>query len=174
MRRRRLILAGLAIVGLSALTVLFVIWPLGRPRTAAGEDVESQLVHTIHEFGGTVIRDDTQEAKPIVAVSLSFQIAFDKQPTDEILKALTVCKQLRTVSLWHNEQVTDEGVKALAQCRSLRELDLSECANVTDEGVRALAQCEHLHRLDLSGCPAVTAGAVADLKKALPELEVTR
>ena len=52
--------------------------------------------------------------------------------------------------------MTDNGLRALSRCSQLRLLDLFFCDQLTDAGVTLLAQCPRLQSLNVEQCPQVT------------------
>ena len=119
--------------------------------------------------------------------------------TDAGLSALGQCQTLESLSLWSCEDVTDAGVEALASLPALRTLELPEFAAITDralsvlsarasnleslrldhlheisdEGVACLGELKRLRSVVVQSCPKVSADAVAALRKALPECQVS-
>jgi hypothetical protein len=67
-------------------------------------------------------------------------------------------------------KVTDAGLQHLAGLKQLRALDLNN-TQVTDAALKHLAGLKQLRELDLF-LTKVTAKGKADLKKALPDLEI--
>jgi internalin A len=70
-------------------------------------------------------------------------------------------------------RVTDAGLKELKQLKQINSLELSFCKEVTDAGLKELKELKQLKELNLL-YTKVTAAGVADLKKALPDLKITR
>jgi len=119
--------------------------------------------------------------------------------TDAGLSGLGQCKSLESLSLWSCEEVTDGGVEALAVLPNLRVLELPEFSAITDrallalsskatsleslrldhldgvsdEGLTSLGTLKGLRSLTVQSCPKVTAEAVAALRRALPECQIS-
>ena len=74
------------------LTVLFVL-SVSAPLHA--EDADAKAVQAIEKAGGRVFRDNKQKGKPVISVVLAFSNA-----TDETVKVLGGCKQLRAAHPW--------------------------------------------------------------------------
>jgi hypothetical protein len=99
---------------------------------------------------------------------------------------LAALKSLESLNL-ADTQVTDTGLKELAGLTSLQELDLTR-VQITDGGLRELAGLKSLKTLDLTGTGVkgqkpgedldlrflVTDTGIAELRKALPELNIIR
>ena len=69
-------------------------------------------------------------------------------------------------------KVDDRGLKAVARLPRLEVLKLDE-TKVTDEGLRALGGLKQLRDLSLRGTE-VTPQAIADLRRARPQLKVVK
>jgi Leucine Rich repeat len=114
--------------------------------------------------------------------------------TDAGLKELKALKGLRTLYLY-STAVTDAGLKELKDLKGLQDLDLTatpvtdaglkelkelKClqrlglgyTQVTDAGLKELEACKELQALQVIETTKVTSEDVADIKKALPNLEV--
>ena len=85
--------------------------------------------------------------------------------------ALAGLKQLQGLSLIYT-RVTDGGLKHLAGLKRLQDLYLIG-TQVTDAGLKHLAGLKQLRELDLFQT-LVTAEGKAELKKALPDLEINK
>jgi Leucine-rich repeat (LRR) protein len=156
------------------------------------DEAEDKAVKAIQEMGGRIYRDEKAKDKPIVFVSLNGTEVADPElkhlakhlaglkqlqtlglrrtkVTDKGLEHLAGLKQLQTLGLV-STQVTDAGLKHLAGLRQLRKLDLTN-TQVTDAGLKHLAGLKQLKMLDLRGTK-VTGKGKADLKKALPKLQI--
>ena len=105
-------------------------------------DAEDQAVKAIEKFGGEVMRDDKDPAKPVIEVNLNAT-----EVTDAGLKELAGLKGLKRLGLAATK-VTDAGLKELAALKGLQTVDLSE-ATVTFAGVaelqKALPDCKINH-----------------------------
>jgi uncharacterized membrane protein len=124
-------------------------------------------------FTGVSLRknlDDTFFAKlspllgKMVAVDLSATSV-----TDASIALLAQAKDLRMVRL-SETGITDASMDTLAKLTSLESVNLYGTA-VTDAGVKKLSALPNLKRLYLWQT-GVSAEAIADLKKAMPELEI--
>src|SRR2546423_481323 len=82
-------------------------------------DADLEAVKTIEEVGGTVVRDEWREGKPVIRVDLN-----SLQVTDKLLRTAASCSQLQSLDLWGCAEVTDAGVKELASCLQLQSLNL--------------------------------------------------
>ncbi len=154
MPRRTLIATALAVSLLSAAPLY------------AG-DAEAGAVKAVEKLGGSVVRDDTDPARPVVAVS------FVAVPvTDRELKCLAALKGLKTLDLALCLGVTDAGVKELAALKVVQELNLSY-TGATDAGVKQLAALKGLKKLNLRGAKT-TGDGVSALQKALPDCKIDR
>ncbi len=89
--------------------------------------------------------------------------------TDAGLAYLQRLADLRELSLYHT-RVTDDGLGSLAGLANLRDLTLSG-PHITDHGLARLTGLRNLRHLYLSQTGVSPAG-VAELKKALPKVEV--
>jgi hypothetical protein len=61
---------------------------------ASAGDAEDAAARAVQKDGGTITRDDSDPAHPVVAVSLAFLPATDAQ-----LQPLTACKSLKSLDL---------------------------------------------------------------------------
>lgn len=61
----------------------------------------------------------------------------------------------------------------MAALKELQSLDLHGCPDVTDVGLKDLAELKGLRKMDLR-VTGVTDAGVADLRKALPDCEISR
>jgi RNA polymerase sigma factor (sigma-70 family) len=93
----------------------------------------------------------------------------DTRVADNGLKELAGLKQLRSIYLADTD-VGDEGLKALTGMQELRTLDLSRTW-VTDAGLKTLAALRQLRTVRVDATQVTDAG-IAELKKALPQVEI--
>ncbi len=131
---------------------------------------EDEAERAVKAWGGTVIRDEARDGKPVIAVDLGrSQVVIDdglrelrhfkslqsldlinaNNVTDAGMKALKEFKDLRTLSVW-NLRISDAGLQDLTEIRSLRSLDLTNTA-VTDAGMKSLRELPNLEKLRLAG-----------------------
>ncbi len=89
--------------------------------------------------------------------------------TDRSVALLSAAQDLRMIRL-NETAVTDASIDSLAKLKNLESINLFG-TQVTDAGVKKLAALPKLKRLYLWQT-AVTEAAMAELKKALPELEI--
>lgn len=89
--------------------------------------------------------------------------------TDDGLKQLTGCKNLKTLSLFFNEQITDAGMKHVKELPALESLTISN-TSVSDAGVAELKGRKNLKALHAAGCIKMTDRAT-DTIGAFPALE---
>ena len=94
-----------------------------------------------------------------------------RDATDADLEQFEGLTGLRFIGL-ANTKVTDAGLAYLEGLTGLTHLDLSN-TKVTDAGLEHLMGLTALQQLDLSGTK-VTAAGIAQLKAALPNVEVTK
>ncbi len=158
------------------------------PKEPAGE--EEKPVQVIKQMGGAITRDEKAPGKPVIAIDLRLlplkdealkELAafpqlkklhlYDTPVTDAGLKEVARLQNLEFLDL-RSTPVTDAGLKELAGLQKLQTLDLSD-TQVTDAGLQALAGLKGLKSLDLRGTKTTKAG-VAELKKALPDLQVSQ
>ena len=105
------------------------------------------------------------------------EISFRKRTTDSdlrLLDKLTVfddLKSLRVLDLG-STGITDAGLEALQRFTSLQILDLSN-TQITDAGLVDLVGLEKLESISLKDTRVTEAG-ITDLKKALPDIKVSR
>jgi hypothetical protein len=128
------------------------------------DEGEDKAVKTIKKLGGIFARDEKTKDKPIVSVDLGYT-----EMTDAGLKHVAGLKQLQTLDLRHTK-VTDAGLEHLAGLKKLRVLNLRR-TQVTDKGLEHLAGLKKLRTLSLYGTKVTDEGE-ADLRKALPDLEI--
>jgi Leucine-rich repeat (LRR) protein len=106
-------------------------------------------------------RADEAEDRAVKAIQeFGSRIARDEKAKDEPIVGVYL----------GSTKVTDAGLKHLAGLKQLRELDLSD-TQVTDAGLKHLAGLKQLKELSL-GRTQVTSKGKANLKKALPKLEI--
>lgn len=89
--------------------------------------------------------------------------------TDESLSTIGSLQRLKTLRLGQNF-ITDKSLKELLKLKQLERLELDSC-DITDEGLAVLADLPKLRHLSLSRT-YVTRDGVAELKRALPGVEV--
>ena len=68
-------------------------------------------------------------------------------------------------------QITDAGLKDMAKLQQLKKLNLNG-TKITDAGLKDVAKLKKLESLRLDGTKVTKAG-VAELKKALPQCDIT-
>jgi len=67
------------------------------------------------------------------------------------------CKKIISLNLAGIEMLSDDTVKLLVNCSDLKSLDLSDCKGVTDEGLGHLpSKCTLLECLVVNGCSLLT------------------
>lgn len=119
--------------------------------------------------------------------------------TDAGLARLAQCKSLELISLRSCEEITDKGIVAISGLPGLKGLELPEFAQITDEalsalssaaidlqalrldhltgisdkGVALLGKLRRLRILKIQSCPNVSSEAIADLKKLLPQCQIS-
>jgi len=160
----------------------------------AADDAEAKAVAFVEKLGGTVIRDDKAEGKPVRDVYLIGAAVTDKE-----LKGLKDIKTLQTLNLMNNavtdkglielkeikglqtlnlsvNKVTDAGLKELTALKQLKWLSLDYCTQVTDAGLKELATVKQLQWLSLLGCTQVTDAGLKELTplKQLQSLNLNR
>ena len=91
--------------------------------------------------------------------------------TDDALRGATHLTSLRCLDL-DSTAITDLALGAVASLPALEELWL-ECTAVTDEGLRQLHACRVLRFLSVV-YTGVSAAGVADLKSAVPDVEISQ
>jgi hypothetical protein len=95
--------------------------------------------------------------------------------TDRRLEYLQHLNQLEELNLSWCGGITDAGLQVLVnhpeRTKNLKVLKLSRC-KIADHGLAHLAKLTALRELDLNGCTKLTGGAVGDMLKHLPHLEV--
>ncbi len=173
-------------IGLLSLTVL-----LSAAFPALADDAEDRAVEAVTKLGGRVVRDGKDPAKPVVSLNCRGANFSDEnlkevlsglkglrtlnlgatKVTDAGLKELAALKDLETLHLCYTG-ITDAGVKELAGLKNLKTLGLLE-TKVTDAGLKELAGLENLQTLLLYRTK-VTAEGAAELKQALPKLNIRR
>lgn len=127
---------------------------------------ESSALKAIEKVEGKVTRDEVTPGMPVTAIELA-----GPRVTDAILKELKEFKQLQILGLGATG-VTDAGLKELKELKELQTLLLLG-DDVTDTTLKQLEQLKQLRTLILSS-KKVTDPGIADLKKSLPDLVVTR
>ena len=90
--------------------------------------------------------------------------------TDAGAEELGELKNLK--ELYLTGQITDAGVKELLQLKGLTKLAVGS-PKVTDAGAKKLGELKSLTSLDLTGCSQVTEAGIAELRKALPDAQIT-
>ncbi len=90
--------------------------------------------------------------------------------TDEGLKEVAKIKSLTSIEL-SGTKITDAGLGELRRLNNLTNLSLMS-TQITDNGVPALKHLKHLETLYLNETK-ITEGALSDLKRALPNVEIT-
>jgi len=190
MRQRTLLVTLLSVlVLLSASGFAYFCFTLVRDDTP-----EARAVRVIEKAGGKVIRFDKKDDQPVAVVYFSsteitddiigalleckqlqvLKLSNCKGVTNTVLKRLGKCRHLQTLELDDCKEMTDLGVIALSRCKWLRSLNLRGCIQVSDKGVSALADCKRLRSLILIDCNLVTPVGIAELRKAIPQLKVSR
>ena len=130
-------------------------------KTTFGSLIGAALLLALVPWSAVFTRADEAEEKAVKAIEkLGGRIARDMKAKD---------KPIVSVHLSFT-QVTDAGLKDLAGLKQLQTLDLFG-TQVTDAGLKHLAGLKRLRTLVL-GSTQVTGKGKADLKKALPNLEI--
>lgn len=70
--------------------------------------------------------------------------------------------------------VNDAGLKELASIKSLTRLNLTACHQITDAGLEELAALSNLSQLSLRGCRQITESGPDVLRRALPNVTISR
>jgi hypothetical protein len=148
------------IVGLTPLS--FLVLALA---TYAADEVEDKAIADIMKLGGKIERDDKKPGSPVIAVDLS-----GKKVKDADLKCLKTFGELKSLKL-DDTRITDDGLKHVKDLKNLRRLTVSFTAT-SDEGLKQIAGLSHLEFLHVGYCAKVTAKGKADLRKALPKLDI--
>jgi Leucine-rich repeat (LRR) protein len=123
------------------------------------------------DLSGTLISDDGMRElvrRHPRLLNLNFQAA--PRITDAGIKELARLRGLKYLAL-PGTAITDEGVRALARAPALEVLGLGN-TNITDAAVRELARYPRLRFVSLAGDRQVSDEAVAELRKARPNLKV--
>ena len=116
--------------------------------------------------GGKGVESPTVEiADPIVEKAVREKL---KKPEGELTKADLA--KVTELSL-HVTKITDEGLKDVAKLQKLEFLTLAD-TQITDAGLKDVAKLKKLESLRLDGTKVTKAG-VAELKKALPQCDIT-
>ena len=94
---------------------------------------------------------------------------------DDKARALSQLRQLRVLYQDGSPfELTDVGLQALAGLPALEKLDLEWAEGITDRGLAALHHLGGLRWLDLGFCSGLSDGAVQELRRALPNVEIVR
>jgi hypothetical protein len=104
------------------------------------DDAEDKAIQFIEKLGGSVVRDEMADTKPVVEVCLQGTLF-----TDADVKELASLKNLEALDLCAT-RITDDGLADLNGFKRLRSLNLS-CTQVTDAGLKKLAGIDRLQRL---------------------------
>jgi hypothetical protein len=131
----------------------------------AANEAEDKAVAAIQKLGGKVERDDKRAGSPVVTVDL-----MRDKIKDADLACLADLREVTSLKL-DNTGLTDEGLKHLKGLKNLRRLTVS-FTGVSDEGLKQLKGLEKLEFLHVGYCAKVTAKGKADLRQALPKLEI--
>jgi Leucine Rich repeat len=145
MRGHRIILGAILLITIAA------------PTTKA-DDAEDKAVQFIEKLGGSVVRDEKVDSKPVVEVCLQGTLFADAD-----MKELAALKSLEALDLCAT-RFTDDGLAELTAFKRLQVLNLS-CTKVTDAGLKKLADVEKLQRLYVIRT-AVTDDGMKDLAAA--------
>jgi len=142
----------------------------GQPAPAAGKPnftaEQKAALAALYERGGILIQlDERQTGQPVVAVD------FNRHPEfrDDWLQQLLPFGELRVVSL-AGTACTDAGAATLQKLPKLIDLNLSE-TKITDAGLTAFKNFIQLRALNVKGA-RVSVAAIAELRKACPDLQV--
>ena len=123
------------------------------------------------ELGNTAVKDEGLKEVAKLEGLRSLNLISD-DVTDEGMSYLAGLKHLESLELSFTP-VTDEGLKHLAGLPQLESLSLGN-TRVTNAGLRHLTRSKQLRALFLFGSPGVTDDGIAELKHALPDLNVTK
>lgn len=137
-----------------------------------GLTFESQSSSNLTFTGVSLRKNLTDELFAKLAPVLPKMVAVDLSATsvtDASIALLAPAKDLRMIRL-SETGITDASMDTLAKLTSLESVNLYGTA-VTDEGVKKLSALPNLKRLYLWQTE-VSEAAIAELKKALPELEI--
>ena len=151
---RKLLRCTVLIAALLAAGSDVALWAQAAPE--ATDAVEAR----IKAVGGSVVRDDSSPARPIVEVSIS-----SARLTDETLaglaEPLSGLPHLRRLTLM-SAHVTDEGLRTVARISQLRELRFN--CHVTGAGVAPLSLLPELTSLEFICSAELTDAALENLK----------
>jgi serine/threonine protein kinase/Leucine-rich repeat (LRR) protein len=118
------------------------------------------------------VRLDQQQLKAICeSLGLEKLLIQGTGISDEDLARLASLTRLRHLQASDNRRLTDTGLTHLAALPRLACLDISN-TGLTDRGLQAFAASPRLAFLNVKGTQ-VTAAAVANLRRALPDCEIT-
>ncbi|XP_003387849.2 PREDICTED: F-box/LRR-repeat protein 2-like [Amphimedon queenslandica] len=82
------------------------------------------------------------------------------------------CQLLERINMSHIDQLTDQSLRKLSLCSQLKDVEAAGCSNFTDAGFIALANgCSGLTRMDLEECILVTDATLVKLGANCPNLE---
>jgi hypothetical protein len=156
-KKHRIISASGAILAIAF--ALLLTGPL-----SAGED-DTKAEKAIQALGGKIVRSPDAPGRPIISVDFS-----KSKVTDADLKCLQSLGELRSLKL-DDTRITDDGLLHVKDLTNLRRLTVSFTAT-SDEGLKHLTGLSHLEFLHVGYCAKVTAKGKANLRKALPKLEI--
>jgi len=127
-------------------------------------DVDLDAVKAIENVGGWVIRDEQGEGRPVIGIDLQ-EMRLSKELLKAVTSCKQVqTLDLRgRPNSWGQEKATDEVLKELATCRELRSLNLGWCHDFTNKGLKELAACRELQSLDLSECRGVDEASLKEI-----------
>jgi predicted RNA-binding Zn-ribbon protein involved in translation (DUF1610 family) len=126
---------------------------------------QQQILDDIKAKGGDYDFDENEDNPAVVRISLE-----GKAIKDADLSNLKIFKKLVSLDL-PGTQITDAGLDHLKELPSLRLLDLSGTL-VTDKGLAKLKGLKQLQVLKIGGTK-VTKKGIQDLRKALPQLQIS-
>jgi hypothetical protein len=144
------------------LSCLFV---LASGSLLTADQAEDKAVALIQKLGGKIERDDKRAGSPVVTIDLKSQ-----KIKDADLACLADLREVTSLKL-DNTGLTDEGLKHLQGLKNLRRLTVS-FTGVSDEGLKLLKGLDKLEYLHVGYCAKVTAKGKAELRQALPKLEI--
>jgi Leucine-rich repeat (LRR) protein len=124
---------------------------------AEGDEVAATWVESV---GGKLVRDAKTDGRPIIEVDL----AFKKGVTNDGLKNLAGCKNIKSLNLFFDEKITDEGMKHLKELKTLEVLTLTN-TGIGDAGLTELKDLKSLKDLGLAGATRLTDKATETVKE---------
>ncbi len=146
------------------------------PKLARFKQLTALTFHTGWGVGEAAVTDEGLRVISEIGFSDldTIMLSHCNKITDEGLRYVVKIESLKWIGLSACPGITDAGISTLATATQLETVDLRGCPNITDVGLERMHAMTWLIGIRLDGCPNISDDAVAKLRIALSDCEVTK